>query len=296
MSHTPSLTEFLAAPVAAIQPYAPASLVYAAAGTRRAAALAGYSSESEEYVQWSRSRMVAALQLMFAHHVQHIFTIPATPGQFAEVGAYRQHLVRWIEWGVAGDQAMAEYDRLGWRVRLLAVGVDELAGARARLEQLRAASDPAAKTLWYLVIADTELLWQGLLEAAAGAPAATRAVVSQTLYGEVIPDITLYLAFGKPVIAPELLPPLLYNKVNCYWTQRPGYELSEAEFRTVLYDHAVLRSTWQADKRDRASAALVERAAWEQGPILGLGQRLGPYWYPQPTAGVQTAHSDEAGT
>jgi hypothetical protein len=296
MNGVPSQAEFLAAPLAALQPYAPASLMYAAAGTRRAAALAGYSSESEEYVQWSRSRMVEVLQLLFAHHVQHIFTIPATPGQFAEVGDYRRHLVRWIEWGVAGDEAMADYDRLGWRVRLLTVGVDELAGAQARLGQLRAAGDPTAKTLWYMVVADTELFWQRLLETAVGAAAVTRAAVAQAFYGEAIPDITLYLAFGKPVIAPEFLPPLLYQKVDCYWTQRPGYQLSEAEWRTVLYDHAVLRSTWRADKSDRAGAALAQRAAWEHGPILGLGQRLGPYWYPQPTPSPANIDRDESAT
>lgn len=294
MNQAPSLTEFLAAPLAAIKPYAPISLMYAAAGTRRAAALAGLAPNNEEYVQWSRDRMMEVLQLMFAHHVQHIFTDPVTPGQFTEVDAYRQHLVRWIAWGVAGDEALAEYDRLGWRVRLLTVGVDELAGAQARLEQLRAARDPAAKTLWYLVIADRELLWQQMLAAAAGVPNATRAAAAQAFYGEAIPDITLYLAFGKPVIAPEFLPPLLHAKVNCYWTQRPGYQLSETEFRTILHDHAVLRSTWQADKSDRAGAALAAREAWEQGPILGLGQRLGPHWYPQPIADVRQFQTGES--
>lgn len=293
MTGASSLADFLAAPLASMQPYAPAALVYAAAGTRRSAALAGLPADSDAYVRWSRSRMVEVLQLMFAHHVQHIFTIPATPGQFAETGAYRQHLVRWIEWGVAGEQALADYAQLGWRVRLLTVGVAELAAAQARLAQLPAAHDPTAKTLWFVVVSDTELLWQQLLRAAAQAHAVTRAAAAQAFYGESLPDIALYLAFGKPVIAPELLPPLLYSKVDCYWTQRPGYQLSEAEFRTILYDRAVLRSTWQTDKSERASAALNKRQAWEQGPILGLGQRFGPYWYPQPFSVPQPQQLDE---
>lgn len=276
--------EFLVAPLEALKPFAPQSLVYAAAGTRRAAALAGLPANSEEYIQSSRRQLVAVLQLLFAHHVQHVFTVPATPAQFAEVGIYRRNLVRWIDWGVAGDEALADYIRLGWRVRLLAFGVPELESTQARLAQLPSACDHAAKTLWYLVVADTNLLWNQLLAAVVNARAGTRAAASHVLYGETIPDITLFLGFGKPVVAPELLPPLLHDKVNCYWTQRPGYQLSENEFRSILYDHAVVRSTWQADKSDRSYAAVADRPAWEQGPILGLGQRLGPYWYPQGTA------------
>jgi hypothetical protein len=276
-----TLAEFLAAPYAAIKPFAPASLVYAAAGTRRSAALEGFSSTGDEYAQWSRSRMIEVLQMMYAHHVQHIFTIPATPGQFAEVGAYRSKLLRWIEWGVAGDEALAEYAALGWRVRLICAGAPELAAVQARLATLPGANCTQAKTLWYIVVADREALWRTLLAAAAAHNAATRAEAARALYGEVPPDIDLFIGFGKPVVAPELLPPLLHDKVNCYWTQRPGYRMDEEEFRKILYDHAVSRATWQADKSDRAAVVLDQRAAWEQGGVLGLGTRLGPYWYPQ---------------
>ncbi len=294
MDIQPSLADFLTAPLEAISPYAPPALVYAAAGTRRSATLAGLDANSEEYVQWSRSRMVEALQLIFAHHVQHIFTIPATPGQFAEVGPYRHNLVRWIEWGVAGRDALAEYNRLGWRVRLVHAGVPELVDAERRLAGLAAAQDVNAKTLWYVVIADNEALWQQLLAAAATAKAGTRQEAARAFYGETPPDISLFLGFGKPVIAPDLLPPLLHDKVNCYWTQRPGYRLTEQELRTILYDHALLRPTWQADKSKRAAAALQQRQAWLEGPILGLGSRLGPYWYPLSSPSHQPVRPPES--
>jgi hypothetical protein len=290
----PSLAEFLAAPHESIKPYAPAALVYAAAGTRRSAALAGHAASGDEYARWSHSRMLAVLEMMYAHHVQHIFTIPATPGQFAEVGAYRSSLIRWIEWGVAGDEALAEYARRGWRVRLISFGVPELAGAHLRLGRLPAANCPQAKTLWYIVVADSEALWAQLLAAAAAAGATTRAAAARALYGETPPDVSLFLGFGKPVVAPELLPPLLHDKVNCYWTQKPGYRLEEEEFRTILYDHAILRATWQADKSERAAASLDQRGAWEQGPVLGLGMRFGPYWYPQPIQSVPNRSTESS--
>jgi hypothetical protein len=281
--------EFRAAPAADLQPYVPAALVYAAAGTRRSAALAGLRAADDEYASWSRSQMINVLRMMYDHHVQHIFTIPATPGQFAEVGPYRGNLVRWIDWGVAGDDALAEYAALGWRVRLVSFGAPELAAAERRLASLPAANSLTAKTLWYIVVADSGALWQRLLATAAESKAQTRADAARALYGEAPPDIGLFIGFGKPVVAPELLPPLLHDKVDCYWTQRPGYRMTEGEFRTILYDHAIARATWQADKRDRAQAALAHREEWEQGPILGLGTRLGPYWYPQPFAHVGTA-------
>ena len=61
----------------------------------------------------------------------------------------------------------------------------------------------------------------------------------------------------------------------------------------MFYDYAYLRPTWRADKLDRAKAALAHREAWEDGPILGLGMRLGPFWYPAPTSSA--AWSDDGG-
>jgi hypothetical protein len=282
MSSIPALEEFLDAPYTDLQPLAPQAVVYAAAGTRRSAELAGLSSTSDEYARWSRMRMIEALQVFFRHDVRHVFTIPATPGQFAEVGSYRHNLLRWIEWGVAGEEALADYSRLGWRVRLLQAGAPELKETQEKLTELTAhdRSNCAVRTLWYLVVADREELWRQMLSAAVAEGATTRAAAVRALYGEDVPDVDLFLGFGKPVISPDLLPPLLCSKVDCYWTQRPGYRLDDQEFRTILYDHAVLRCTWQADKTERAASALANRQAWEQGPTLGLGTRMGPYWYP----------------
>ncbi|HXF63764.1 MAG TPA: hypothetical protein VNK95_19220 [Caldilineaceae bacterium] len=52
--------------------------------------------------------------------------------------------------------------------------------------------------------------------------------------------------------------------------------------RTILYDYAYVRPTWQADKTGRAEQALKYRQAWEDPPVVGLGVRLGPFWYPAP--------------
>lgn len=273
-----TLDEFLALPSIALASIAPTSLIYAAAGTRRRAALAGVRSDSEEYAQWSRTQMMTTCQLIFEHGVKHIFTILASPGQFREVGRYRSRLLDWIDWGVAGDEALSDYRRLGWRVRLIgAHEVAELTGASARVRALPTAPD--APTLWYWVIPDADAPWRWLRDAVI-ATRDTRAAAIHALYGEDVPLVTLYLAFGKPAVADYLLPPLLSETVHCYWTQRPGYALTQRELRMILYDYAFLRPTWHADKTERGETAIAHRKQWDNGTILGLGTRLGSFWYP----------------
>lgn len=279
MPDDPGLEAFLTAPVEVIRPFAPASIVYAAAGTRRSAALAGFSSADDAFARWSHEQMLSACDLIFRHGVRHIFTILATPGQFAEVGPYRSRLMEWIRWGIGSDEACAAFARYPWRVRLWTDGaVPEL----LPLQQATVdASAGAEQTLWCMVVSDREALWQQMLTAVVACRATTRAAAIAAYYGAVVPPVTLYLAFGKPTVAPDLLPPLLMDKVQCYWTQRPGYRLREEELRRILYDYAFVRPTWQADKSTRAENVLSQRVAWERGPVLGLGRRLGPFWYPQ---------------
>jgi len=283
----PLLAEFLTGPRAAVQGVAPPAMIYAAAGTRRSAALAGLGSQSEEYVIWSRRQMLEACALIFDHGVRHIFTILASPGQFSEVGRYRARLVDWILWGLSSPEAAADFARRGWRVRLLTdPSIPQLDELQQKLAAPESATSAASdyKTLWFLVVPDVDAPWRWALDAIHRSRARTQAEAIRALYGEDVPPISLFLGFGKPVIAPDLVPPLLGRAVNCYWSQRPGYQLSETEFRQVLYDYAFLRATWQADKSGRGEEALATRSAWEAGPVLGLGMRLGPFWYPQPFA------------
>jgi hypothetical protein len=279
MTEDPGLEVFLNSPLPFVQQCAPASLVYAAAGTRRSAALEGFSSTGDAFVHWSHGQMLDTCDLIFRHGVRHIFTILAAPGQFAEVGSYRNRLIDWIQWGLASDEARAAYACYPWRVRLWTDGsIPELLPIQ---EETIQTSTAAQQTLWCLVISDIEALWQHILSTIVARCATTRKSAIAACYGRDVPPITMYLAFGKPVLTPDLLPPLLMDKVHCYWTQRPGYRLSEEELRRILYDYAFVRPTWQLDKSTRAEAALASRSAWECGPILGLGKRLGPFWYPE---------------
>jgi hypothetical protein len=275
----PSLEAFLDAPADHVARVAPATVIFAPGGTRRSAVLAGISPQSDEYAHWTRERMVKCSELFFELGVRHLFMSVMRPPQLAEVGRYRDRLLDWLDWGLAGPEAIADYARLGWRVRLLgADGLGQLGTAAERLRQTMPGT--ATPTLWYYVVPEAESPWQWVRTALSQTEGNTTADVIRALYGEDLPLATLYLAFGKPMFVPDLLPPLLSGDVQCYWTQRPGYELDERTLRRIIYDYAYLRPTWTRDKSSRYTDVEAQRSLWEQAPMLGLGRRVGPFWYP----------------
>jgi hypothetical protein len=78
----------------------------------------------------------------------------------------------------------------------------------------------------------------------------------------------------------ESVPTAVIGVLHCYWSQQPGYSLDQEQLRTILYDFAYVRPTWQVDKTGRAEQVLAQRKLWEQRRIIGLGKRVGPFWYP----------------
>lgn len=278
----PSLEDFLVAPVDEVVTHAPATLIFAAGGTRRAAALA-HIPIGDEYVRWSRPRMLNCFSLFFRLGIKHLIAPSAIPKMFAEQGPIRKQWLPWMKWGLAGPESLAFYEDANWRVHLVVAGEasPELTDIAQRLEQAtHAASGPH---LWYIATPNSEDLWTWQCQAFIQG-ARTRTEVVRALYGGDIPPASLLVSFGKPIIGPDVVPPFLANELQCYWTQRPGYEIDECELRTILYDYAFLRSTWRQDKTGRAEEALPYRAAWEHGPTLGVGMRLGPFWYPATVA------------
>lgn len=287
MAGDPDFETFLTLSHQEIARVAPETIIFAAGGTRRSAVLAGISPGADEYMHWTRRQMVACFDLIFQHGVSHIFTFAIIEGQLKEVTpGYRERLVEWVDQGLSGPDALADYRKRGWRVRLL--GQDALPALADASARLKAESAAAGPTLWWYVIPDAGLPWQWLLAAAHRSGAHTQQQLIRALYDEDVAPASLFFSFGKPMLNPMLLPPLLMGQMHCYWTQRPGYQLTEAQWRAILYDYAYLRPTWQQNKQGRAAQALQQRAAWEEGPTLGLGVRLGPFWYPAPITAPST--------
>jgi hypothetical protein len=276
----PSLEQFLAAPIGDVAEVMPETVVYTPGGTRRSAMLAGISPQSDEYARWTRKRMIASYDLLFRFGARHIFTTMIRPGQFAEIGRYRERLLEWLEWGLTGPEALADYARLGWRVRLM--GAESMPELQPIAERLLSSTPTQSRaTLWYQVVAEPGASWQWLLRAAQHAQARTQAEAIRALYGEDIPLAKLYLSFGKPMFVADLLPPLLAGEVQSYWIQRPGYLQDEQLLRRILYDYAYLRPTWRLDKSSRYDTLTASHSLWQQPLVLGYGRHVGAFWYPE---------------
>jgi hypothetical protein len=284
-TRTPSLDAFLDAPASQVARVAPPTVIFAVGGTRRSAELSLVASDSEEYARFSRERMVRCFDSFFQLGVRHLFTSVLRPGQLDEVGRYRERLVGWMDWGLAGAEALDDYQRRGWRVRLM--GAEHAPELQPLAERLVAATPAKGKhTLWLYVAPQRGALWAQLLSAAHLTGAATQEALIEALFGEALPAAGMYIGFGKPLITNDIVPLALCGETQCYWIQRPGYELDEAMLRRMIYDYAYLRNTWVEDKTQRYAQIQAQRAHWESRAILGLGIRVGDFWYPETSFGA----------
>lgn len=275
----PSLKAFLAGPIDAVHTVAPPTVVYTPGGTRRQAVLSGMAPHGSAYARWAREQTCAACELLFAHGVRHVVLAATWPRQWMEIGPYRETLNAMLGEAVSGPEAMADYARIGCRVRLVGRNVPEsLRAAQERLEQTERHGPD--RTIWWSLTTTMgeHLTW--IMEAGARGVRTRQALVAD-LYGEDVPLATIWISSGKPLIAPDLLPVALVDELQCYWLQRPGYVLTERTLRQILYDYAYLRPTWRADKTDRYTAVHQFRDEWERAPTLGIGRHLGGFWYPE---------------
>lgn len=287
----PSLEEFLSAPLAEVAAVAPTTMIYAPGGTRRSAVFHGIEPWSDAYVRWAQAKSMLCIDLIFQHGVRYLLTPALTPGNLREVNQYSKQVFQMADWVLAGPESLAAYAENRWRVRLIGdIHLPELKKTAEKLERDTPAH--ADHLLCWTVVTETEAPWQRLLATLKDQSIETAADAIHRLYGEQIPPATLYLAFGKPTVDFGIVPPLLLGDLQCYWTQQPGYSLDQKQLRTILYDYAYLRRTWREEKLERAKAGLSHRKAWEEGPVLGLGQRLGPFWYPAATAAVANREGD----
>lgn len=283
----PNLARFLRDDPAAVAALAPATVCFAPGGTRRHAVLEGVPLDGDAYVRWSQGRIFDCIERLFALGVRHVIVNVLRSSQLAEVGRYREQLMARVEAGLAGEAALAAYARRGWRARLIGgEALPELAACDARMRA--ATAGHSAGTIWWYACAGVEAYWATLLETAARSGARTRAALVEALYGEAIPPATMLIGFGKPMLVADIAPPILCGDLQAYWYQRPGYSLDETDLRRIFYDYAFLRRTWQADKSARYSEVVAQRDLWERQTILGLGTRLGPFWYAAPERGLDS--------
>lgn len=258
---------------------APSTLVLANGGTRRRALLADVTSEN--YPEWSRNEMFSMLKMFFDSGVQNIFCVIFSETNAAEVSVnYREHMSSWVAEMLPRNDALDFYNQEGWRVHLDVLGWSGLSIASKTLEQTQKNSGPG---LWFTMISSPEDHWQRLVSTIGELDQPPdRTTLIRSIYGEDIPPASMYIGSGKPQLMPSLINPLLIGSLACYWPQHLGYSLDQLSWKKILYDYAYLRPTWVADKSKRTELATTYRSAWEDDPpLIGVGQRLGPFWFPE---------------
>jgi hypothetical protein len=277
----PTLEDFLDAPLADITAIAPPTVIISVSGTRRSAALDGLTPHSDEFVDWSRPQLLAYMELLFTHGVRHIIAPAIISPNMTEFDTYRQRFLHIVEQGLTSPAMLESYARLGWRVRMTGTeSFPELQPAAARLAH---ATPPSwSHTLWWTMTPTPEAPLESVFDVIARTGARTRAEAIRAIYGEDIPLVTLFIGIGKPIVIYDLVPPLLAGNLQCYWVQRPGYRLDQPMLRSILYDYAYTRRGGQSVTGMEYNTVIAQRAAWETDAVLGVGQRLGPFWYPLP--------------
>lgn len=166
MTAVPSLDEFLQAPLEQVRHIAPATMILGTGGSRRRAVLEGISPHSDAYSEWTRGQMIECMDLVFQHGVQHLITTLLASSHEQEVTpGYRDRMMEWTVWGLTGPETMADYARLGWRVRLL--GSESWPDLEPIAEHLRAATATATgPTVWFTVVSQVEAMWTRILRIA----------------------------------------------------------------------------------------------------------------------------------
>ena len=218
--------------------------------------------------------------MLFRSGVQHLFCVIFSETNTHETSTnYREHMATWAADLLANQEAIDVYNTEGWQVRIEALGWPELSNTDQIL-QASTSQNKKGPTLWYTAIASPEARWNQIINAASHAT--NQSDMIRTIYGEDIPLATMFVGTGKPQLIPSIINPLLIGKLSCYWPQALGYSLSEDQWKKVLYDFAYLRPTWVANKTERTQEVLKYREYWQSSPpIIGIGQRLGPFWFPQ---------------
>jgi hypothetical protein len=222
---------------------------------------------------------------MFRYGVENVFmpavmTTHAHEIDWSQANALEQQLLIPIGRFVTNKRLLLACRERGWRLRIVP-------GAHRAVLQpfidILEANTPqqTAHTWWMTFTPSHESWWSHLFSVVNANGVATRSDAIRALYGEDVPPISLCVSFGKLTISPDLFPPLLMDTVHCYWSQQVGSSLTDLQFRHILYDYAFLRQTWQQDKIARAEAAKTHQEIWQREVLVGLGQRLGPFWYPR---------------
>jgi hypothetical protein len=274
------LDDFLKLPTEEIKQYVPKTLVWAAGGTRRAAALADVPSD--EYYKWGFKHQFRVASMYLKYGIQDVFMPILGPSQIREVGEYREKLLGAYE-ALCSENCMQLYKQLNARVRFLGMeNMPESFQVKAK-EVEETSKDFGNQTLWWVFIINNEneleLQAYNKLIMEGGQLNDIKECI-KSFYGTNVEPADIFIGFSK-FHNGYWIPPFLGAKTALYWTDFPSYTMEEEDFKKILWDYAFSRKTWSQDKSHRydtiKESELPERH--EQKYIWGVGKHLGNFWY-----------------
>lgn len=275
----PTLEEFLSLPIEEVAKVAPASVCITTGGSRRAAAMAGIAPRSMEYASWGYNALLKNCKIIFDHGASSIFCPLLVAADFQKTDQPIENIVSVCLDTITSERSIAHYNNNGWRVRLLCDDRDpDMAEAAHLVYNYTAAV--GSKTLYWMISKTPDDMIDLAIRKARLMGASGRKEAIRAITGEYVDLITMLIGFGKPMLNPELIPPILIGRLQCYWLQKPSLHMTDQDFKEVLYDYVYTRDTHNYNKVDRMSEATQYKHVWSSAPTLGIGMRLGRYWFP----------------
>lgn len=279
-TNIPTLEAFLAAPDAEVAAVAPATAIFAAAGTRRRAALERVPPG--QYSEWAIRELGENAAIFFRLGIRHLVIPALSPGLIAEGGDYGNNIATWVAKQTTGPILTQIADHYGFCVRFLGPATNSHPVIHsAQSELLSRPSHPDAPTLWMYVQQYYEEPWNEIIAAAKHAQVHSRADLVRLLYERDIPPADLFVGIGRLQLHSYIIPPLLFDTtMNCYWTQRVGFRLTEQMLRRILYDLVFARNTYTELRKERYLYADQLTSHWEHTSVIGTGKNIMGFWIP----------------
>lgn len=251
------------------------------------------------YLRQGGQRFLEIARLFFDHGIHTLFTHAIVPGQL-EGGKGKGYLPLALTSGMerlAGSPEFLQfYQDYGVRVRFFGdyrriLRNSEYAGALDRFDYVaqQTKTNRQHRIYWGFntnqdrITPSLELAVQYYRE---HGRQPTRDHIIAMIYGEPVPPVDIFVGFNRPKTT-NLMPPLLDEKADLYFTVGLSFDFTQVQLRAILYDHLYARKGRHRDYTELPASAFSEMQTFyrlNREKVTGLGQRYeaGAIWHPAP--------------
>ena len=294
----------------------PRTVVFAMGGTKRwfmLNYLDGWPTDTSSYWQGylthGGERLLSIMQMFFDHGVHTLFTHAIVPGQLEgqDKGYPPLALTTGMELIAGTPEFVRFYKERRVRVRFFGdyrqvLKDSPYAGSLALFDELAERTKANDHHFLYWGFNAQEDPMTPILELATQyyrehGRAPSREEVIELYYGEPVGPVDIFIGFNRPKTA-NLMPPLLENQADLYFTVGPSLDLSLPQFRNILYDHIFARQGRHRDYGQLSAHGFSELQAFyrlNQGRVTGVGRRYEPggVWHPLPQVQLPPGWDEE---